>query len=527
MSTVAEAAFVKSGLCKLDVETLEIIDCDNDFSLISGYDIDDIKNNHLHLSSILVEKDYKKTIPKLIENFNNNKGKVVCVEHELYNPVLGANINVVANIIFNIYTFDNKRAIDIIITDITESKTSYKSTSEKYKEALFMVDTIMGNFGVALINFYPETGEIIFVNNATLELFGYTKEEFEKTYEQNFKYIVNNKEERKNILKSIEEQIKYSESIEITFSTKNSIGSQLWVTCKGRIVEMEGKKICYAGINDITELRLVQDMISEINLRMETLISNIPGGVSMFAVSNGKLQVIYANEEYYRLFGYSRMEYESLPDNDLSEILIKEDVTLIEKSLKKELDFKKPLEYEVRAKKNSGEIIWVSINARYYKHIDEKPMYYAIVMDITARKNIEYELKLQTERYKLIEDATDEFQFEYHAKTNILNLPKKNIETDELVDDNYFADEVIFDYLHPDDVQFFIKNLKNILKKPDKGFIDFRLNRSSNEYEWYRAHYASIENEFGDIDRIVGRYKNIQQEKNEQEKLVEKQKLIL
>lgn len=520
MAEKSEVTLVRSGLGRLDIDTMKIFDCDSDFATICGLNSEDIIRNPLSLSTLLFNGENAGLISSLKDSYKENKNKVICYEHEIYNPVLKNNLSIVASVIFRVYEFDGKRVMDIVLTDITHSKNNYNNVNKKYKEAIFMADTIMESFGGALLNYYPESGEIIFVNNSCLELFGYTKEEFNKSFKGNFKNIIY-KDDQGTVLASIESQIKYSGSIEVTFRTENAIGNVLWVTCKGRVVEHNGEKICYANINDITELRLVQDMISEINLRMETLISNIPGGVAMFSIDGNKFRMVYANDEYYRLFGYTRMEYDGLPDNDITYLLLDEDKLIVEENIRKNKIKNKPFDLEVRAQKKDGNVIWISVKARYYRHMDEMPMYYAIVMDDTERKNIEYELKLQTERYRLIEDATDEFQFEYLVKSDTLFIPKKEkggIRKDVFVS-RFMTDRVIVELVHFEDVIQFNKSLIAASLKPVKGTIDFRTSKITGKNEWYRAHYVSIENEFGKVDRIVGRFKNIQQERDEQEKL--------
>lgn len=516
----SEIALVKSGICKLNIDTLEIFDCDSDFAAICGYKVEGIRGKPIYLGDLLIKDEFEDIVSELRKNFEENLGRVICREHAIYNPILNMKLSVVANIIFRVYVIDNIRAIDIIFTDSTDLRRDFHYANEKRDEALFMVDTIMESFGGALINYYPETGEILFVNNSCLELFGYDADGFKEDFKNNFENIIKS-EDRRIVLNLIKDQIKYSDSIDVTFRTENSIGNLLWVTCKGKIVDNNGNKICYANINDITELRLVQDMISEVNLRMETLISNIPGGVSMFAIDKNAVRVVYANDEYYRLFGYTRMEYEGLPDNDIAILLLDDDANVIAKGIRKNISGNTPLKYEVRARRKDGSIIWISITARYYKHMDERPMYYAIVLDVTERKNIEYELKLQTERYKLIEDATDEFQFEYLAENDTLFLPKKEaggIEEDVIIS-SFMSDAVLWDIIHATDAQEFKNKFNEALKKPEKGVVDFKTKKFTDKYEWYRAHYVSIENEFGKIDRIVGRFKNVQKDKDEQEKL--------
>lgn len=55
-----------------------------------------------------------------------------------------------------------------------------------------------------------------------------------------------------------------------------------------------------------------------------------------------------------------------------------------------------------------------------------------------------------------------------------------------------------------------------------KAEYDFRTKRITGTYEWFRCYFVSIENEFGNIDRIVGGIKNIQKEKEEQARMEEK-----
>ena len=118
------------------------------------------------------------------------------------------------------------------------------------------------------------------------------------------------------------------------------------------------------------------------------IINNIDGAV-LYCKNDNFSTILYANQYFYDLIGYTKEEMERIFNNrfadlvidDVSEILIKVEEII---SKGENLDF----EYRMRRKDNS--IIWVHDTAVYNKADNA---FYVTLMDITYMKSIEYQKK--------------------------------------------------------------------------------------------------------------------------------------
>ena len=135
--------------------------------------------------------------------------------------------------------------------------------------------------------------------------------------------------------------------------------------------------------------------------RFHTLSENIPGGVAEFAVGETSV-LVYANEGFFRMVGYSRKEFFSEP--------IRGDVLLILADGSKEAVLSRfreqvsrgsniYLEYSIRQK--SGEVRWLSMSGTVIHKAQERSLMQTLVTDITVQKQSTAELMETARRDKM------------------------------------------------------------------------------------------------------------------------------
>ena len=82
----------------------------------------------------------------------------------------------------------------------------------------------------------------------------------------------------------------------------------------------------------------------------------------MIAKMQAEPEIMYANDGFFRLAGYSRSEYSMQFHNDTSELVYPEDMDMVSMVIRQAIENRGPLAMEYRIMAKSGEIRWSYIN---------------------------------------------------------------------------------------------------------------------------------------------------------------------
>ena len=163
-----------------------------------------------------------------------------------------------------------------------------------------------------------------------------------------------------------------------------------------RLLEIKGKKYMTGiGIN-ISERKQAEKTLIENEMRLSSIVRNMPGVVYQFYASNsGEWSVRYGVERMKEFFGLPADQTTLFPAF-LSHIH-EEDRQKFKASIQKAVDTFTPWNFESRFVKPSGEMIWFHGLATPIRHEDHL-VFEGILLDITDRKQAEEERqKLQTQ----------------------------------------------------------------------------------------------------------------------------------
>lgn len=124
----------------------------------------------------------------------------------------------------------------------------------------------------------------------------------------------------------------------------------------------------------------------------------------------------------------------------------------------------------------------------------------------------------ENSRYKMLEENTGEFHFNYEVKTDTLYLPKEIAEKYGIdrVMHNYIRSNIIEETLHKDDIQAYIDRWNESISKPvSKQKFEFRTNIFTGQYRWLRANYLSVCGPDGKtVTHVTGRIYEINDQKD-------------
>lgn len=118
------------------------------------------------------------------------------------------------------------------------------------------------------------------------------------------------------------------------------------------------------------------------------IINNIEGAI-LYCKNDNFSTILYANQYFYDLIGYTQEEMESIFNNRFADLVI-DDVSEILVKVDEIISKGENLDFEYRMRRKDGSIIWIHDTAVYNK---EENTFYVTLMDITYMKSIEYQKK--------------------------------------------------------------------------------------------------------------------------------------
>lgn len=184
---------------------------------------------------------------------------------------------------------------------------------------------------------------------------------------------------------------------------------------------IDEKNIDFKGIRarQMEQIR-VTDLFTE-NLASESMIDRILGGMALYDIYNGTIELLNANEQYLRITGDNPVDLEEVKNHILN-CAYPEDREMILDGFQKAMD--NPVEGQeivFRRYRKSGELMWMSVRAFFLREQDGHQLYYGGVSDVTEKKMQEEQL---ASSQKTLETALN--IVENNDNASFMQLAKEN-----------------------------------------------------------------------------------------------------
>lgn len=289
---------------------------------------------------------------------------------------------------------------DGIVEDVTERKKAEEEllVQKAYLERLF-------NSAPEAIVLHGNNDLIIDVNSEFTKMFGYTRKE---AVGIPINELVASDEFQKEAA-LISKKVIHGEKIDIETKRKRKDGTLIDVSILGAPIILDGKQIGdYAIYRDITERKRAEEELYLQKTYLERLFNSAPEAIVWH--DNNDL-VVNVNDEFTKMFGYTREEALGSPINDLvaPEGLMDEASMLSHKVIHGER-----VEADSVRKRKDGTLLDVWILGAPIIHEGKQIGVYAIYRDITERRKAE-EARIRSK---------EEARMARHIQVNL--LPKSN-----------------------------------------------------------------------------------------------------
>lgn len=258
------------------------------------------------------------------------------------------------------------------------------------------------------------------------------------------------------------------------------------------------------------------------NRLLESLTSNIPGGVHRNIVIDGEYFIDFLSGGCLKLMGYKKNEFKKVFGKKIVDLIYEKDRERVKREVEEQIEKYNEFTVEYRIKRKDGSIIWILDNGKIIKDKNGKTFSYNVIIDITNSKMALEELRLSEERYRIVTSQTDDIIFEWNVKEDTIfysgNLKNKydlKASFREITKKIHESD-----YIYKDDIDVFSKMLNDIIKGEPYREVEIRMRKIEGIHIWCKIRITAIFDENGDIFKAIGLITDIDKEKKEAEELL-------
>lgn len=220
------------------------------------------------------------------------------------------------------------------------------------------------------------------------------------------------------------------------------------------------------------------------------IINNINAAI-LYCKNDEFSTILYANQYFYDLIGYTKKEMETIFNNRFADLVI-DDVSEILVKVEEIISKGENLDFEFRMRRKDNSIIWLHDTAVYNK---ENNTFYVTLMDITYMKSIEYQ-KEKLNNYLnnitnkvIITDINGIIEYKNNEAENNDIYPKIN--------------ENIKDYISENIIGYYKEELWDLVKNGENVEYETRVKINNSFLNHDKNQLIPIKDDLGKISNIM------------------------
>ena len=270
--------------------------------------------------------------------------------------------------------------------------------------------------------------------------------------------------------------------------------------------------------------RMVEQATEELQQRngeLEALLENLPSGIHCCRRDEA-FTLLQMSDTFLALFGYTRNEVARLFQNRFIDMIHPDDRAHLRARIDAQLALGNMVEAEYRIVTKDGTVRWVFDRGRLAAAKGQEPVFYCMMVDITARKKEREAFRLLVERHKVILNQTSDIIFEW------------DVQRDKMFFSDHWQQKFGYPalsenlqhrlarspHLHPADKAKFAEIMQSIRAGALYREAEFRVKNKLGEYVWCRMRSTTQFDDAGRPVKAIGVIVDIDAEKREQERLL-------
>ena len=281
---------------------------------------------------------------------------------------------------------DGRRIFVGALRDISKREAALRQSEDQFSKAFHVNPNAMAITRAS-------DGKVLAVNDKTLSILGYGREEY---IGRRAAEIWEDPGEREKFLQQLEES-GLVEDFEFNFIDKG--GSRHTGLLNGSYMEFDGTKAVLTNTRDVTRQKQTEEYLKQSEEKFSKAFLMSPDGVIINRARDGK--TIEINDRLLELTGYSREEVLARSETDNSTWLRPEDRETLMRDLEEKGE-RDDLETIFRTK--DGRLLTVLLSSRFIDLEDERCVL-SIIRDVTKSRRAERELAQNREMLQALLDA--------------------------------------------------------------------------------------------------------------------------
>ena len=283
-------------------------------------------------------------------------------------------------------------------------------------------------------------------------------------------------------------------------------GGFRWTRMAGTFIRDEKERLLrvIGTFTDLDDEMRAKTELAEISDRLRQIIANIPSGVAIYEIDGEKVSPIYASDKVCKMFGLTREECSLRIANGDSIGFLPDIGSLSRETVAKMLSGE-PFIQKLPARTKDG-VFWLRASYSMNKKQDGKTLCYAVLADVSEEMKNERQYMWQAEMYKILSESAGVITFDYSPQEDMMRValmvPEKGYT--ENVRERYLERFADYGRIPREDKKDFVAVLKMASSAATHGTYDFRGDYYGAGMRWYRAKYASLEDEEGRVYRVIG-----------------------
>lgn len=346
----------------------------------------------------------------------------------------------------------------------SENITAQREAEQRERAVAEQLRLIMHNIngGVTATVINHAQAQFLYSNNQYYDQLGYTRDQFLQEVPDAFALV--HPDDRENVIRAATSASMTRQPYTIAYRIIRRDKSVRWMLSNISVMDFPNvdEPVQLAVANDITVQVEAEQNERRTAEQMQAVMDNVSLGITATIVENGAVKILFSNNRYYEILGYTRAQYQAEIKDPYMTIHPDDQTRVIAESTNIG-QAGTPIIIKYRALRRDGSLIWLISAVNYGRFSGvEQPVQLAMFRDISEEQQVETTLQM------LMDDTPGGFCrmqiFPQERRTKMLYFNEGFCKLTGMTRDEVLQafDNKLLGGTHPDDfasVQGVLKNL--------------------------------------------------------------------